>query len=56
MVLIIAMGIMQGTKKEFEDKLFTMNYPLTIYPKIPGAVNNKLLKKLKKDFLKNTQN
>ena len=32
MVLIIAMAIMNGTAKEFEKKLFTMNYPLTIYP------------------------
>jgi len=33
MVLIVAMAIMNGTKKEFEKKLFTMNYPLTIFPK-----------------------
>ncbi len=50
MVLIIAMAIMNGFDKEFEKKLFTMNYPLTIYPKLPGAVNDDLLKKLKKDF------
>jgi putative ABC transport system permease protein len=50
MVLIIAMGIMQGTKKEFEDKLFTMNYPLTIYPKYDGAVNIQLLNNLQKKF------
>ena len=50
MVLIIAMAIMQGTKKEFEDKLFTMNYPITLYPKFDGAVNNKLLIKLEKKF------
>ena len=30
MVLIVAMAIMNGTAKEFEDKLFTMNYPLSI--------------------------
>jgi len=50
MVLIIAMAIMQGTKKEFEDKLFTMNYPITIYPKFDGAVNSYLLEKLEKKF------
>lgn len=30
MVLILSMAIMNGTAKEFEKKLFTMNYPLTI--------------------------
>ncbi|WP_456432866.1 FtsX-like permease family protein [Nitratifractor sp.] len=30
MVLMIAMGIMNGTQEEFEKKLFVMNYPLTI--------------------------
>lgn len=32
MVLIVAMAIMNGFDKEFERKLFTMNYPLTIHP------------------------
>jgi len=44
MVLIIAMAIMNGTAKEFEKKLFTMNYPLSIYPKIDGMVDENLLK------------
>ena len=39
MVLIVTMAIMNGTKKEFESKLFTMNYPLTIYPKYVNFVN-----------------
>ena len=30
MVLMIAMGIMTGTQKEFEKKLFVINYPLTV--------------------------
>ncbi len=30
MVMMIAMGIMNGTQKEFQKKLFVMNYPLTI--------------------------
>jgi len=50
MVLIIAMAIMNGTAKEFEDKLFTMNYPLSIYPKIEGSVNQKLLDNLQAKF------
>ncbi|WP_281951016.1 ABC transporter permease [Nitrosophilus kaiyonis] len=50
MVLIIAMAIMNGFDKEFEKKLFTMNYPLTIYPKLPGAVNQHLLENLEKKF------
>ncbi len=50
MVLIVAMAIMNGTAKEFEDKLFTMNYPLSIYPKIGDAVDVNLLKDLEKKF------
>ena len=50
MVLIIAMAIMNGFDKEFEKKLFTMNYPLTIYPKLPGSVNKNLLNRLERDF------
>lgn len=50
MVLIVAMAIMNGTAKEFKDKLFTMNYPLSIYPKIGGAVDEELLKELEKKF------
>jgi len=50
MVLIIAMAIMNGTAKEFEDKLFTMNYPLSIYPQIEGTVDEELLIKLEKKF------
>lgn len=52
MVLIIAMAIMNGTAKEFEDKLFTMNYPLSIYPQVDGTVNEKLLQNLEKEFPK----
>jgi len=50
MVLIIAMAIMNGTAKEFEKKLFTMNYPLSIYPKINGLVDDALLQDLEKQF------
>ncbi len=50
MVLIVAMAIMNGTAKEFEDKLFTMNYPLSVYPRIQGAVDEELLTNLENKF------
>lgn len=50
MVLIISMAIMNGTAKEFENKLFTMNYPLSIYPKFQNGVNKELLNDLEKKF------
>ncbi len=50
MVLIVAMSIMNGVSKEFEDKLFTMNYPLTIYPKIDDSVKKDLLIHLENKF------
>jgi len=50
MVLIIAMAIMNGTAKEFEDKLFTMNYPLSIYPKFTNEVDKNLLNELEIKF------
>jgi len=50
MVLIITMAIMNGTAKEFENKLFTMNYPLSIYPKFENGVNEELVKKLETKF------
>ncbi len=52
MVLIVAMAIMNGTAKEFKDKLFTMNYPLSIYPKSANSVDKDLLKKLEEKFPK----
>ncbi|MRI58074.1 MAG: hypothetical protein C6H99_01050 [Epsilonproteobacteria bacterium] len=50
MVLIVAMGIMNGFDKEFERKLFTMNYPLTIYPKFSSYLNGQILKDLEVRF------
>ncbi len=51
MVLIVAMAIMNGTKREFEKKLFTMNYPLTIFPKTKETpLDLYVLKVLKKKF------
>ncbi|WP_201333917.1 ABC transporter permease [Nitratiruptor sp. YY09-18] len=50
MVLIIAMAIMNGFDKEFEKKLFTMNYPLTIYPRYALTLDASLLDKLERKF------
>ena len=50
MVLMIAMGIMNGTQKEFEKKLFVMNYPLTILPLMEDSINDKLISKIKASF------
>ena len=50
MVLIITMAIMNGTAKEFENKLFTMNYPLSIYSKFDNGINEDVLKKLETKF------
>jgi len=50
MVLMIAMGIMNGTQQEFTKKLFVMNYPLTILPVEENSVNDDLVKTLKEKF------
>lgn len=50
MVLMIAMGIMNGTQNQFKERLFVMNYPLTILPMDENAVNDALILKLKKQF------
>ena len=50
MVLLIAMAIMNGFDKNFEDKLFTMNYRLSIYPKTLQNIDDSLLIKLRKKF------
>jgi putative ABC transport system permease protein len=50
MVLMIAMGIMNGTQQEFTKKLFVMNYPLTILPVEEHSVNDDLIKRLKEKF------
>lgn len=39
MVLIVAMAIMNGFDKEFQRKLFTMNYPLTVSTFAPGGMS-----------------
>jgi len=50
MVLMLAMGIMNGMQKEFTKKLFVMNYPLTILPIEEKAIDNRLIEKLKTNF------
>lgn len=50
MVLILSMAIMNGTAKEFEKKLFTMNYPLTIYSKFNNPLNKSLLDQLQNKY------
>jgi len=49
-VLIIAMSIMNGMDKEFENKLTIMNYPLTIYSKIDGSISDSYVEKLQKKY------
>jgi len=50
MVLMIAMGVMNGTQQEFSKKLFVMNYPLTVLPIEENAVNIDLVKELSRKF------
>lgn len=50
MVLIIAMGIMNGFDKEFERKLFVMNYPITIFSTFKGQINKNDVENLEKKF------
>ncbi|MSN96292.1 ABC transporter permease [Campylobacter sp. FMV-PI01] len=49
-VLIIAMAIMNGFDKEFERKLFTMNYPITILSPFKEGVSKEDLQNLKANF------
>jgi putative ABC transport system permease protein len=50
MVLIIAMGLMNGFDDEFKKKLTVMNYPLTIIPRFYGSVNDDVLMNLEQKF------
>ncbi len=52
MVLIVAMAIMNGFDKEFERKLFTMNYPITILSHIKGSIDKSEVKRLQTQFPK----
>ncbi|WKW19495.1 ABC transporter permease [Campylobacter fetus subsp. fetus] len=50
MVLIVAMAIMNGFDKEFERKLFTMNYPITILSHLKGSISNLDVDELRQKF------
>jgi putative ABC transport system permease protein len=50
MVLMIAMGIMNGTQKTLSEKLFVMNYPLTVLPLEEGAIDDALISRLSDSF------
>jgi len=50
MVLMLSMGIYTGMQKEMKEKLFVMNYPLTILPTEENAINNTLVDTIKKAF------
>lgn len=50
MVLLVAMAIMNGFDKEFERKLFTMNYPLTLHPTSFNLIDKTDVEKLQKEF------
>ena len=50
MVLMIAMGVMNGTQKEFKKRLFVMNYPLTVLSYDTNGVSQELLSKIEKKF------
>lgn len=50
MVLIVAMALMNGFDKDFERKLFTMNYPITIASAFSDRVDEELLNTLQEKF------
>ncbi|MDR1911450.1 MAG: ABC transporter permease [Helicobacteraceae bacterium] len=50
MVLIVAMAIMSGVSKEFQDKLFVMNYPITIVPNLRETIDQSLVDRLQEQF------
>ena len=50
MVLIVAMAIMNGFDKEFERKLFTMNYPITVQSAFKGSIDDGFVDELKAKF------
>ena len=50
MVLIVAMALMNGFDKEFERKLFIMNYPITAISSGFEAINSSMLKEMESRF------
>jgi putative ABC transport system permease protein len=49
-ILMISMSLMNGMSKEFQKRLFTMNYPLTIYPSLFEDLDKDLLSTLETNF------
>jgi putative ABC transport system permease protein len=47
---MIAMGIMNGTQKEFAKKLFVMNYPITLLPLEEKAIDTNLINSIQDKF------
>lgn len=52
MVLIVAMAIMNGMSKEFEKKLFVMNYPITLFATSHRGISENVLLALEEKFPK----
>jgi len=52
MVLIVAMAIMNGTSKEFEEKISTMSYPITVVPSSKQYISDELFQALQERFPK----
>lgn len=50
MVLIVAMAIMNGFDKEFERKLFTMNYPISVFSYHKGGMKTATFQRLQSEF------
>ncbi|MBD3794433.1 MAG: ABC transporter permease [Epsilonproteobacteria bacterium] len=49
MVLMLAMGIMNGTQQEFQKRLFVMNYPITLLS-LDGQIDDKFISNMQKSF------
>ena len=49
-VLMIAMGMMNGTENEFKKRLFQMDYPLTLMPLSQNIITDEFTSELKKEF------
>jgi putative ABC transport system permease protein len=49
-VLMIAMGMMNGTENEFKKRLFQMDYPLTLIPLGQDITTDELATKLSNEF------
>ena len=49
MVMMIALGVTNGLQKEFKERLFVMNYPLTVVSYADG-IDSKIADKIKEKF------